>query len=394
MTRTIGIGVIGMGWMGQTHSRAYQQIPDRFMESGLRPRLVMCADSVEKRARNAHERFGFEQFSTDWRDVIAHPEIEVVNVAGPNGMHLEINQAAAAAGKHILCEKPVGREPEETLACAEAAAQAGVITFVGYNYRWAPVVQYARQLIADGKLGRLTHYHGRFLNGYASNSQGYLSWRFEREHGLGTLGDLMSHVIDMAHMLVGPMSRVVADQETFIRERPLPTPGMRSHYEVASGGGPAGEVTNEDYVSALVRFENGVRGNLEACRVINGAKCDMAFEVHGTKGAIKWSMERMNELQLQWRNDAQPAEDAYLNILSGPAHPYHLHFNPGWGLGLSYDDLKVIEAYEFLRAVAGGQQTEPGFAEAAAVARVQQAMLQSWDSGAWETVTHPKGAHQ
>ena len=386
MTRTIGIGVIGMGWMGEVHSRSYRAIPDRFPDSGFQPRLVICADPVEERAHSAQRRFGFEHYTADWRAVIENPEVEVVNVAAPNGMHLEINRAAAQAGKHIFCEKPVGREPQETIQSANAAREAGVMTFVGYNYRWAPVVQYARQLLDEGKLGRITHYHGRFLNGYAGDPRGYLSWRFQREHGLGTLSDLMSHVIDMALMLAGPITRVTSDNETFIRQRPIPQPGRGTHYDVGSSNDPMGDVTNEDYVSALVHFANGARGMLEACRVINGAKCDMAFEIHGTKGAMKWTMERMNELQLQWRNVENPAEDGYTTLLSGPAHPYHHHFNPGWGLNLGYDDLKVIEAYNFLKSVVSGEPGQPSFTEALAVANVQQAILRSWESERWEKV--------
>lgn len=386
MTRTIGIGVIGMGWMGEVHSRSYRAVPDRFHESGIVPRLLVCTDAVEARAQAAQQRFGFERSTTDWRAVITDPEVEAISVTAPNGMHLEINRAAAQAGKHILCEKPVGKDPQETIASFAAAHKAGVLTAVGYNYRWAPLVQYALELIREGKLGRLTHYHGRFLNGYAADPNGFLSWRFEQEHGLGTLSDLMSHVIDMAHMLAGPIRRVTSDKEIFIRGRPIPQPGSGTHYDVGSSEGPMGEVTNEDYVNALVQFENGARGMLEACRVINGAKCDMAFEIHGTKGAIKWTMERMNELLLQWRNDADPAQDGYTDLLSGPAHPYHAHFNPAWGLNLGYDDLKVIEAYNFLHSVATGKQGEPGFAEALAVAKVQQAMIRSWESGRREAV--------
>jgi predicted dehydrogenase len=386
MMRTIGIGVIGMGWMGQVHSRSYNQIVDRFHEAGIRPRLLICADDVEARAHEAKERFGFERCTTNWHEVIDDPNVEVVNVATPNGLHLEINRAAAAAGKHILCEKPVGRFPGETIQCYQAAREAGILTFVGYNYRWAPLVQYARQLLEAGELGALTHYHGRFLNGYAGNPLGFLSWRFDHEQGLGALGDLMSHAIDMAHMLAGPIQRVVANRETFIRQRPIPQSGLATHYDVATGNEPMGAVTNEDYVSALVRFENGAQGILEACRVINGEKCDMSFEVYGTKGTLKWNMEKMNVIEFQRRNDTNPAQEGYTELLSGPAHPYHKYFNPAWGCNIGYDDLKVIEAYEFLRSVAAGKQGEPGFKEAYAVAQVQQAMVRSWDSGRWEAV--------
>ncbi len=384
--QTIGIGIIGMGWMGEVHSRSYRAIPDRFHESAIQPRLIVCADPVAARAELAQQRFGFERTTTDWRDVIADPAVQVVNVAAPNGMHLEINRAAAQAGKHILCEKPVGRSPEEAIQSAAAAKAAGVLTFVGYNYRWAPVVQYARELIAQGRLGQITHYHGRFLNGYASDPNGLLSWRFDQEQGLGTLGDLMSHTIDMAHMLAGSANRVVADRETFIRERPIPTPGVGTHYDIGDSNSPRGPVTNEDYVSALVHFTSGARGILEACRIINGVKCEMSFEIHGTLGAIKWNMERMNELQFQQRNSKQPAEDGFATLLSGPMHPHHRHFNPAWGVNLGYDDLKVIEAHTFLNSVVTGVQAQPGFAEAAAVAHVQQAIIRSWESGRWEQI--------
>jgi predicted dehydrogenase len=190
----------------------------------------------------------------------------------------------------------------------------------------------------------------------------------------------------MAHMLAGPIEKLVSNRETFIRQRPVPKPGVGTHYDVATGDEAQGEVTNEDYVSALVRFASGAQGTLESCRVINGAKCDMSFEIHGTRGALRWSMEHMNELHFQRRNDANPAEDGYTEILSGPAHPWHNRFNPAWGCGLGYDDLKVIEAYNFLLGVATGQPTEPDFGAACNVARVQQAIMRSWQSERWEPV--------
>lgn len=388
MTRSIGVGIIGMGWMGQVHSRAYNQIKDRFYGADFLPRLIICADTLEARAKEAQGRFGFELSTTNWQDVLQNPEVEVVNITAPNGMHLELNKAAAAAGKHIMCEKPVGRFPSETIASYEAVKDTGLRTFVGYNYRWAPLVQYARQLIQDGELGTLTHYHGRFLNGYASDPMGFLSWRFEQEQGLGTLGDLMSHVIDMAHMLVGPVNKLVSSRETFIRERPIQTPGTGTHYDIATGNEPMGQVTNEDYVNAILRFENGVQGFIEACRVINGGKCEMSFEIYGTKGALKWNMEKMNQLHFQRRNSENPGQEGYTEILSGPPHPYHGNFNPAWGLPIGYDDTKVIEAYNFLKSVATNQQGEPGFKEAYNVAQIQEAMIRSWENENWQTVNY------
>lgn len=386
MERTIGIGVIGMGWMGQVHSRSYRQMVDRFHDDGIRPRLVICADEVEARAQKAQSMFGFEQITTDWRAVIAHPEVEVVNITAPNSMHVEMIRAAAEAKKHIFCEKPVGRSPAETAQAEALARKAGVLSFVGYNYRWAPMVQYALQLIGEGRLGKLTHYRGRFFSMYGSNPHGMLSWRYDQQQaGLGTLGDIMSHVIDMAAMLAGPVRRVVGSRHTFIQKRPLPVPGRGTHFSVGQPGDPTGDVTNEDYVGALVEFENGVQGSFEVCRAIFGPKCEHAFEVNGTEGAVAWNFERMNELKLYVPNGGG-IHDGYAQILCGPEHPFHGNFSPGQGIGIGYDDLKAIEARQFLKSVVEGKQIEPSLAAALAVAEVQGTIQRSWESGGWEDV--------
>ena len=188
----------------------------------------------------------------------------------------------------------------------------------------------------------------------------------------------------MAHMIAGPIQRLVGNAETFITERPLAAPGVGTHFSV-SGEGPKGDVTNEDYASALVRFTNGAQGALEACRVIQGPRCQMAFEVHGTKGALSWDFESMNELQLSL-SGGEAGSEGYVRVLSGPEHPFHVCFNPGPGIGLSYEDLKTIEAHQFLASIAAGKQGEPGFAESLAVAKVLAALQRSWQSGIWEEV--------
>ena len=386
MIHNIGVGVIGMGWMGMVHGRSYRQVADRFYDSGIRPRLVICADESEERARSAQERLGFAEMTTDWRAVIDHPDVQVVNIAAPNFLHLEMVAAATAAGKHVFCEKPVGRTPQETAQVEALAREAGVMSFVGFNYRWAPLVQYAKQLIDEGRIGKLTHYRGRFFSMYGSNPYSQLSWRFEYEQaGLGVLGDLMPHVIDMAHMLAGPMDRVAANQHTFISERPLPIPGKGTHFSLGQPGDPTGPVTNEDYAAALVQFENGVQGTLEACRVIYGPKCEMAFEINGTEGAIRWNFERMNELEL-YLPGGSDAHDGYTKLLGGPKYPFHGRFNPGDGIGMGYEDLKIIEAYQFLQSIVDGQQREPSFKAALNLAQVQQAMIDSWERGEWVEV--------
>ena len=383
MASQIGIGIIGMGWMGMVHGRAYRQIPQRFPDSELIPELIVCADDVAARCEEARDRLGFTRVTTDWREVMDDPDVSVVNITAPNRLHLDMVRAAAKAGKHVFCEKPVGRNPEETAEIARTAAEAGVLTWVGYNYRWAPLVQHTRSLVADGVLGDITHYRGRFFAGYANHPDGVLSWRFRREDaGSGALGDLMSHVADMAHMLAGPVRRVIGQQALFVEDRPVAPAGEGTHFSVGTGG-KREPVTNEDYAGALVEFENGARGTFEVGRVIQGTHCQMAFELHGTKGAVRWDFERMNELQLY---TAGGPHDGFVTLQSGPAYPGHGYFNPGPALGLGYDDLKVLETYHFLRSIAVGRQGEPGFSEAKAVAGVLAAVERSWSSDRWETV--------
>jgi predicted dehydrogenase len=385
MARTIGIGVIGMGWMGMLHSQSYRQVPYAFPESEIEPRLIVCADDVEARAQKAKNVLGFERYTLDWREVLADPNVQVVNITAPNNLHVEMVKAAAEAGKHIMCEKPVGRSPDETAEIECIARKAGVFSFVGFNYRWTPLVQYTRQLIQDGKLGDLTHYRGRFFAMYGSNPHSVLSWRFDKEvAGLGTLGDLMSHTADLAHMLVGRVKRVSALRKTFIKQRPLAVKGEGTHFSVRTDG-PFGDVTNEDYVGTLVEFENGVVGTLEVCRVVFGPKCENAFEVNGTKGAASWNFEKMNELQI-YLPDGEGAHDGYVRLYAGPEHPFHGNFNPAPAAALGYNDLKVIEAHQFLKSVVEGKQGTPGFAEALAVAEFQDAVQRSWDSAHWEDV--------
>jgi predicted dehydrogenase len=348
---------------------------------------VICADDVETRAKEAQARFGFEEATTDWTAVVDHPDVQVVNIAAPNFLHLEMVRAATAAGKHVFCEKPVGRTPDETAEIERLAREAGVMSFVGFNYRWAPMVQHCKQLIDEGKLGTLTHYRGRFFSMYGSNPYGLLTWRFKQDQaGMGVLGDIMSHVVDMAHMIVGPIKRVVSNRHTFIRERPLPIPGQGTHFSLGKPGDPTGPVENEDYVGTLVEFENGAQGSFETCRAIFGPKCEMAFEVNGTAGAAKWNFERMNELELYLPGEDQ-VHDGYTTLLGGPKYPFHGRFNPGDGIGVGYEDLKVIEAYQFLQSIVDGKQRAPSFADALALARVQAAMIRSWESGQWEDVS-------
>jgi len=382
--RRIGVGVIGFGWLGQAHSRSLQRIRTLFPERGFDPELVICSDPVTARVEDAVGSFGFARGEEDWRRVMDDPSVDVVFVAAPNMVHVEMVEAAAQAGKHVFCEKPVGGTPEQTVRAESAARRAGVISGVGYNYRWAPLVRYARDLIASGELGEITNYRGRFFSMYGSDPLGLLSWRFKLdEGGHGVTSDLLSHAVDLAQMLLGPITRVVGTTATFIPERPLALPGA-GHYGRGAPGDPTGAVTNEDYAGMLCEFASGARGSFESSRTIVGPESQMAFDVHGTRGAASWNLEKLNELQLYRLTD--DLGSGYTTVFGGDRFPYHGHFVPGSANGIGFEDLVVIEDFEFCRSVAEERPHSPGFAEALEWVGVQAALLRSVETGAWEPV--------
>ncbi len=380
----VGIGVVGFGWMGQAHSRSYRRIPMLFPDRAGEPDLVVCSDTVPSRRDEAVAAFGFSEAAEDWRVVCEHPGVDAVVVTAPNMLHVEIVEAACAAGKHVFCEKPVGGTPEQTARAAAAAKAAGVITAVGYNYRFAPLVRYAAQLIAEGRLGDITNYRGRFFSMYGSDPLGVLSWRFEQEEGgYGVSSDLLSHAVDLAHMLIGPIARLVGTRATTIIERPIPQPGA-SHYGRGRPGDPMGPVTNEDYAAFIAVFANGVHGTFETSRSLVGPESQMAFDVYGTRGALSWNLERLNELELYLAAD-EP-HTGYTTVLGGDRFPYHGNFVPGNANGIGFEDVITIEDYEFLNAVARGEPHEPSFDAALDYVAVQAALIRSWESAAWEDV--------
>ena len=387
MTRpSIGIGVIGFGWMGKAHSRSVKRIPSLFPEREFDPRLVLCCDNLRERRNEALDGFGFERVTADWQELVADPEVDAVYITAPNMLHEPLAIAAAAQNKHIFCEKPVGGTPEQTVRINSAAATSKIITGVGYNYRWAPLVQHAKALIEAGILGEITNYRGRFFTMYGSDRLGSLSWRYLLdEAGYGVSSDIMSHVVDLAHLLVGPISKVMGTMETFIAQRPLPAKNG-THYDRGTPTDPRGDVTNEDYAAAMVVFENGARGTFEVSRTIVGPESQLAFDIYGSKGALRWNLETMNELEIFLIDDDGLAPRGYTKVYSGDRYPYHGNFVPGDANCIGYEDLKVIENYEFLSAIVRGKQHAPSFANAIDYVSFQDAWLHSCRTGAWAKV--------
>jgi len=386
VTREIGVGLLGVGWMGDVHSTSYRRVPVHFPECEGVARLVIAADQSEARARRAVDVLGYEEWTTDWRLVLDHPDVDAVSITSPNFLHREMAVAAAGAGKHFWGEKPLGRSTAETAEIAGAAASAGVITTVGLNYRQAPAVRHARRLIEGGSLGEINHFRMQFVAGYSANPNGALSWRFSRDlAGAGIIADLGSHAIDLAQFLLGPIVRVSATSAITIPRRPKVAMGTGTHFSVVENATELGDVDNEDWAAALLEFERGVKGTLELSRVMVGADARYAFEINGTAGSVAWNFERMNELEVYAHGSDGDAGVAVVRM--GPQHPDYRRFQPGQGLPMSYDDLKVIEASIFLQSVADGRQRPPGVAEMLEAARVAEAITRSSETGAWETCT-------
>jgi predicted dehydrogenase len=390
-----GVGLISVGWMGRLHSRAYQALRWVYPELGLRPRLVHAADTAADRVAYARDALGYARGSTDYREVLADPDVDVVSICAPNLLHHQIGLAAAEAGKPFWIEKPVGRDARETAEVAAAARVGGLVTAIGYNYRHAPAVEHVRELVAQGALGRVTNVRAVFFAGYAAEPRGALSWRFQRAlAGSGALGDLFSHVVDLVSYLVGPITEVSALTSTICAQRPILPMGSATHFAVIEDG-ELGPVDNDDYAAALVRFAPtahgpGPVGTLEASRTIVGPQCGLGVELYGTDGSAAWAFERMNELRVCLGRGGP--HQGYTTVLGNPHLGDYARFQPGPGIGMGYDDLKVIEAKKFLVAVAGGERRNATVEDAHAVAEVIAAAEASAASGTWQAVPPVPGA--
>ncbi len=380
------IGIIGAGWMGSMHCRAYREVAERFPESGVAATVVACADSLPGRAAEQAQRLGIAESTEDWRELLSDPAIDAVSIATRNDSHREIAIAAAEAGKHVFCEKPVGRTADDTAAIAAAARRNGVVTFVGFCYRWVPMIAYVSQLAASGDLGRIVHFRGQFMSNYGSSPLGLRTWRFDsQQSGFGVLGDLMSHVVDIALMLGGPISEVSSRSKITYRERPAPAPGA-DHFMLGKADDPKLPVTNDDTVIAQAVFESGATATLEASRILRIPTNEFGFTIYGSAGVASWQFRRLNELEL-YIPRVDPQRAGSTTIYATSKHPNHGRFAIGSGGSIDYDALQIIGAHNFLVAIAGGKSQAPDFESTLRVAQVNAAMARSWDSRAWEKVT-------
>lgn len=352
--------------MGKAHAVAFSAVGAVF-GTRLRPRLEMVAASSPASAERYREAFGFRCAADDWEALVRDPAVEAVVIASPPDTHLAITELAASLGKHVFCEKPLGASLSDGEAMLAAAERAGVIHMIGFNYIRTPASQFARRLIADGAIGDVTWMRGEHTEDFLADPYGPATWRTEGEAN-GTMGDLAPHMVNAALALLGPIDRVMAEIET--------VHDMRS-------GRP---VTNDDQGQFMCRFANGVMGHLFFSRVATGRKMGYAYEITGTKGAIAFDQERMGELHYFKAGEAA-AREGFKRILIGPAHPDFVDFCLGAGHGLGYNDQIVIEARDFVRAIATGETVWPSFRDGYEVDRIVDAVLRSQEIGAWVSVS-------
>ncbi len=360
--KNIRIGIVGGGYMGKAHAVAYNAVASVF-DTKLRPILEMVCASSEKSAKFYQETYGFSRSTADWRQLVGDAKVDAIIIASPQELHKDISEMAFRLGKPVFCEKPLGASLEDSRSMVNTAKSAGAINMTGFNYIRTPATQYVHKLISEGRIGRITWFKGEHTEDFLANSQVPTSWRTTGEAN-GTIGDLAPHMINAARRLAGPIKSLVASIETIHEIR------------------PGGKVENDDQAQIMCKFESGAQGHLFFSRVATGRKMGYAYEIHGTKGSIKFDQEDQNALHL-YTMEGPEAERGFRKILTGPEHPDYLYFCQGPGHGTGYQDQIIIEARDFLKAIETNQNIWPTFEEGMEVNRVIKAAQESNKKGCW-----------
>jgi predicted dehydrogenase len=371
----IGVGMVGYQFMGRSHSNAFRQVTP-FMSPKLTPRMVAVCGRNEDAVKKFAEQFGWEEYETDYKKLIARDDIQVIDIGSPGDTHAPIAIAAAKAGKHILCEKPLANTLAEAKEMYQAVKGKKIHTMVAFNYRRVPAVALAKKMIKEGRLGRIYHFRGVYLQSWLCDPKLPRFWRMDKtKAGSGALGDLGAHVIDLARHLVGEIKEVVAETETFVKQRPMPDDPKTM-----------GKVTVDDMAAAVFRFENGARGTMEVTRFATGRENAHRFEINGEKGGLWFDLEDMNRLHY-YDNTVEPATArGWSDILvSRGDHPYWKHWWPG-GHIIGWEHTFTHEVYDFLQGIATGKPAGPDFRDGAQTQAVLEAVGQSAKSRGWERV--------
>lgn len=366
-----GVGLIGTGFMGKCHAMAFGVVKAVFGDVP-NPRLELLCDLDEGHVAARAAEFGFARWTTDWKALISDPKVDVVAITAPNALHKEMALAAIAANKAVYCEKPLSLTLADATCMADAARAAGTKTLTGYNYLRNPTLLHAKRLINQGAIGRLIQFRGVYDEDYMADESLPYTWRCRIEDaGTGVLGDLTVHLISVARFLVGEITAVNGEMRTIHKRRPYPAEPEKT-----------GAVENEDQVSALVEFDNGVQGVLSSSRIAWGRKSYLTWEVHGSQGMIRFNQERMNELEI-YRAEGPRGEQGFTTILSSAEHPPYGQFIPAPGHQLGFNDLKVIEVAHLLNGLAGKETLYPDFGQALRIEKIIHAIIASSAKRGW-----------
>jgi predicted dehydrogenase len=369
---TIGVGVLGYAFMGKAHSNAFKKLPYMMYPPVAIPRLVAIAGRNQDAVQEAARRYGYEKYTTKWQDLINDPDVQLFDNSGPNDAHAEPCIAAAQAGKHILCEKPLARTAAESKTMLDAVRKAGVKHMVAFNYRFVPAVRQIRELVDSGALGQIYHFRAVYLQEWIADPDFPMVWRLDKNvAGSGSLGDLGAHIIDLARYLVGEPARLAAMTKTFIKDR-------------KTGEGQRAKVTVDDAFVATVEFANGALGTLEATRFAPGRKNYNSFEINAEHGSIRFNLERFNELEVFWK-DSKPREtQGFTNVMVSES--YHPWWKNWWPQGhiIGWEHTFVHEIDHLLRAIVNGEDVAPHgatFEDGYRAAVICDAVLESAQSG-------------
>ncbi|OME76294.1 dehydrogenase [Paenibacillus sp. FSL A5-0031] len=381
----VRVGMVGYKFMGKAHSNAYRALP-MFFPNAIKPEMTAICGRDPEGVEQARSQFGWESAETDWKALVNREDIDLIDINAPSDAHKAIALAAAAAGKHIFCEKPLALTLEDSREMLDAAEKAGVKHMVGFNYRFAPAVQLAKKLVSDGRLGEIYHFRAVFLQDWIIDPSFPLVWRLQKEiAGSGSHGDLGAHLIDMARFLVGEFNEVIGMSETFVKERPIAS-AMTGLSAKGSEGGPLGEVTVDDATMFMTRFANGALGSFEATRFAAGHRCTNAFEINGSKGSIKFDFERMNELQVYFTDDAEDVQGFRRVLATDPSHAY---MDAWWPAGhtIGYEHTFTHEVHELMQAFAEDRQPVPNFVDGVKCQEVLEAVDRSIAERRWVAIS-------
>lgn len=386
MKKSIGVGMIGYRFMGKAHSHAYRDV-GMFFNSPLLPAMKAICGRNEVAVREAQRIFGWESYETSWEKLIERDDINLVDITTPNAYHAEIAIAAAEAGKHVFCEKPLAVSVDEAKRMLKAVREKKVVHMVAFNYRKVPAVTLARQMIGEGKLGRIYHFRALFLQDWIMDPEFPLVWRLRKEEaGSGALGDLGAHLIDLAFYLVGEFDEVLGLEETFIKERPIPEIGEKLETGLTRKGGKVkGKVTVDDAALFLARFRNGALGSFETTRFAGGHRTALNFEINGSGGSIAFNFEDMNTLKFYSMDDPEGRQGFRKIQVTEKVHPYvYAWWPPGHILGYEHTTVHLVA--DLLDAIGSGRQASPDFSDGVAVQAVLEAVDESSRRKEWVKV--------